>query len=178
MKKKARSRPGRGIAAALRYLEPHTNKQYDTQRRVFDAFSLKRRNPKLSATQAAHQAGTTLRTMRRYGGPALEVRSGRIGVKPTDRIPRRLRILIPSGPEAVTVCNSRDASRVSRHHQAVRQALLSFGTDTDALDRFAGKTLKAGGKTYEFVSDYATLVRFARAGVINFLDIYQSESAS
>jgi hypothetical protein len=55
--------------------------------------------------------------------------------------------------------------------------LLSFGSDTQALDRFAGKTLKAGGKTYAFVTDYKTLVRIARAGEVYFLDIYGPESS-
>ena len=173
MRKKGRSSPGRGMVAKVRYLEPHTNKQYDTQRRVLDALSDKRRNPKISLTQAARRAGTTVPTIRRYAGAALEVRSGRIDVKLTDRIARTLRMLTPSGPETVIVRNSRDASRIGKHHIAVRQALLSFGIDTQALERFAGKTLKAGGKTYEFVSDYATLLRFARAGAVNYLDIYQ-----
>lgn len=164
---------GSAVKAALRYLEPHTNKQYDTQRRVLDALSEKRRHQKISLTEAAHRAGTTVKTVRRYAEPALEVRSGRIDVKATDRIARRLQMLTPSGLEIVLVRNSRDATRISKHHLAVRQALLTFGYDTDALQRFAGKTLRAGGKTYEFISDYETLLRFARAGVVNFLDIYQ-----
>jgi hypothetical protein len=76
----------------------------------------------------------------------------------------------------VTIRNSRDATRISKHHFAIRQALLSFGYDIEELERFKEKTLKAGGTTYEFASDYATILKFARAGAVNFLDIYQSES--
>ena len=158
--------------AKIHYLEPRTHNQYDTQRRVLDALSEKRRNPKLSVSAAAKRMGTTLKTIRSYAGPALEIRSGRIDVKAVDRIARRLQILTPSGLETVTVRNSRDATRISRHRHAVRHALLTFGTDTQALERFAGKTLKAGGKTYAFATDYPTITRLARAGEVNFLDIY------
>jgi ribosomal protein L32E len=165
-----------GKSAGLRYLEPRTHNQYDTQRRVLDALSEKRRNPKLSLSAAAKHMGTTVKTIRSYAGPALEMRSGRIDVKAVDRIARTLQILTPSGLETVTVRNSRDATRISRHHHAARHALLTFGTDTRALEGFAGKTLRAGGKTYTFVTDYATLVRIARAGEVYFLDIYGPES--
>ena len=168
-----RARPGKGCGSAVpRYLEPHTHKQYDTQRRVLDALSEKRRNPKLSLSAAAKRMGTTVPTIRRYAGQALEIRSGRIDVQPVDRIARKLQVLTDHGLESVVVGNSRDATRISRHHHAVRQALLSFGTDTKALQRFKGKTLKAGGKTYHFATDYSTIVRLARAGEVNFLDIY------
>lgn len=166
----------KGAKAAVRYLEPHTHKQYDTQRRVLDALSEKRRNPKLSLSAAAKHTGTTVKTIRSYAGPALEIRSGRIDVKPVDRIGRKLQILTPKGLESVLVRNSRDASRISKHHHAVRHALLTFGTDTHALKRFEGKTLKAGGKTYTFVTDYRTITRLARAGDVNFLDIYEPGS--
>lgn len=176
MAKRKPSRPSRSAPTGVRYLEPHTNKQYDTQRRVLDALSEKRRQPNICLTEAARRCGTTVKTIRRYAGPALEVRSGRIDVRKTDRIARRLQVLTKSGLQAVLVRNSRDATRVSKHHYAVRQALLSFGMDTDQLQRFAGKTLKADGQTYEFVSDYETVVRLARAGEVNFLDIYQADS--
>jgi hypothetical protein len=175
-KRSAQSRKS-GKSAGLSYLEPHTHNQYDTQRRVLDALSEKRRNPKLSLSASAKRMGTTVKTIRSYAGPALEIRSGRIDVKAVDRIARTLQILTASGLESVTVRNSRDATRVSRHHHAVRHALLTFGTDTQALERFAGKTLRAGGKTYSFVTDYKTLVRIARAGEVYFLDIYGPESS-
>jgi hypothetical protein len=174
-KRSAQSRKS-GKSAGLSYLEPHTHNQYDTQRRVLDALSEKRRNLKLSLSAAAKRMGTTVKTIRSYAGPALEIRSGRIDVKAVDRIARTLQILTPSGLESVTVRNSRDATRISRHHHAVRHALLTFGTDTQALERFAGKTLKAGGKSYSFVTDYPKLVRIARAGEVYFLDIYGPES--
>jgi hypothetical protein len=175
-KRPAQSRKS-GKSAGLNYLEPHSHNQYDTQRRVLDALSEKRRNPKLSLSAAAKRMGTTVKTIRSYAGPALEIRSGRIDVKAVDRIARTLQILTPSGLESVPVRNSRDATRISRHHHAVRHALLTFGTDTQALERFAGKTLKAGGKTYSFVADYPTLTRIARAGEVYFLDIYGPAAA-
>lgn len=161
----------------LRYFEPRTHKQYDTQRRVLDALSEKRRNPKLSLTAATKRVGTTVSTVRRYAAPALEIRGGRIDVKAVDRIVRHLRVLTPSGEITVVVRNSRDATRVSKHHDAVRQALHSFGLDTSALEHFKDKTLRAGGKTYTFASDYRTVTRLARAGGIHVLDIYAPGAA-
>lgn len=156
----------------LRYLEPHTNKQYETQRRVLDAISDKRRNPKLGLTAVAKRMGTTVPTIRKYAPSALEIRGGRIDVKSVDRIPRRLRLLTPGGEVEVLVRNSRDATRISKHSDAVKKALYSFGIDTEPLKRFEGKTLRAGGKTYVFASDYRVINRHLRAGSVHFLDIY------
>ena len=156
------------------YLEPKTNKERERQRNVLDAIAFKRRNPKVSMTRAAREHHTTLRTIKRYAGSTIEVRSGRYDVAPLDRIPRELQFLTSKGYEAVTVRNSRDASRIARHHNAVRRAILTLGTDTKALDRFAGQSVRAGGKIYPFITDFNTLERLARAGALNFNDIYPS----
>jgi ribosomal protein L32E len=160
------------------YLEPKTNKQWERQRNVLDAIAFKRRNPKVSMTKAAREYHTTVTTIKRYAGTTVEVRSGRYDVKPLDRIPRTLEFLTPHGYEPVTVRNSRDASRIARHHNAVRRAILTFGGDTRQLNKFANKTLRAGGKTHTFITDYPTLERLARAGALHFQDIYASPGVS
>ena len=69
----------------------------DARRRSLDAISIKRRNPPISMTKAAKLSGTTLKTIRKYGAPALETRSGRVDVKLSDRLERRMRLLTPQG---------------------------------------------------------------------------------
>jgi hypothetical protein len=161
-----------------RYLEPRTDKQFDTQRRVLDALSYKRRNPSLGLSSVVRSMGTTVKTVRRYAGNALEVRAGRVDVKPIDHITRTMRLLTPTGEISVTVQNSRDASRVSKHNNAVKTALYSFGLDTRELDRFKGKSLRAGGQVYTFAADFNTVTRLARAGAVHFSDIYPKDFAS
>jgi hypothetical protein len=161
-----------------RYLEPRTNKQYDTQRRVLDALGEQRRHPERAISSVAHSVGTTVKTIRRYAGSALEVRGGRIDVKPTDRITRPMRMLTTDGEQVVVVHNSRDASRISKHNNAVKVALYSFGVDQRELHRFSGKTVRANGKIYTFATDYEQIIRLTRAGAIHFLDIYAVENAA
>jgi hypothetical protein len=60
----------------------------------------------------------------------------------------------------------------------VRRAILTFGGDTRQLNKFANKTLRAGGKTYTFITDYPTLNRLARAGALHFQDIYAAPGVS
>jgi len=158
------------------YLEPRTDKQFDTQRRVLDALSYKRRNPALGLSPIAKSMGTTVKTIRRYAGDALEVRAGRVDVKPIDHITRTMRLLTPTGEVAVTVRNSRDASRISKHNNAVKTALYSFGLDTRELDRFKGKSLRAGGEVYSFAADFNTVTQLARAGSVHFSDLYPKDN--
>lgn len=154
------------------FLKAVTSHQYDKQRRVLDAIALKRRRPELSMTQAARQAGTTVKTVKKFAGSALQTRSGRLDAKATDRIARELNFFSDKGHLSVRVTNSRDATRVARHSNAVRKYVL-YGDDSD-LKRFDGKTLRASGKTYAFATDKAAINRLARAGAVSFMDIYSS----
>ena len=154
------------------FLEPTTEAQRDRKRRVLDAIALKRRHPELSLTIAAKRSGTTLKTIRRYADPTLRIRSGRLDVAPTDKIVRELRFLDAKGQIEITVRNSRDASRVARYSNAVRRYVI-FGDDGQ-LQKFKGKSIRAGGKSFEFVTDPVLLNRLARAGEISFMDIYSS----
>lgn len=146
----------------------------DAYRRALDAIGLKRRHPEMSTTRAAKLSGTTLKTIRRYAGPALEIRSGRIDVTRHDRLKRRMRMLTPKGEIAVTTTSSATASRISRYNNAVREF---YGTgNTTALRPFTGRAVRSGGKRYEFVTDPSTLNRLGRAGSVHFSDIYAPEA--
>lgn len=147
----------------------------DAYRRVLDTLSLKRRKPALSLSAAARESGTTLRTIRRHAPSVLETRSGRLDVQASDRLPRPMRMLTPTGEVIVNTRSSRTASRISRHNNAVRELYTSAG-DTSALKPFNDKTIRGGGKTYEFATDPQLLNRLARAGAVHFLDIYAPEA--
>lgn len=151
-------------------------RQLQRLRAVLDAVSLKRRHPELSMTEAAKRSGTTLRTIRRYARSAIEMRSGRLDARRTDRIPRDLLMFDNKGQITIRVTNSRDATRVAKYNNAVRRFLL-HGDDSQ-LKRFAGKKLSVGGKRYPFVTDPASLNRIARGGEIHFLDIYSASGAA
>lgn len=166
----------RKAAAERAYLEATSAAKQDTYRRVLDAFSLKRRNPDLSLTRAAKSSGTTLKTVRKYAGPALTIRSGRLDVKPTDRLPRPMRMLTARGEVVIQTTSSRVASRIGRFNNALRKYYVS--NDSSALHAFAGKSIRSRGEDYEFVTDAKTLNRLARAGALHFLDIYASVSES
>lgn len=157
------------------HLEALSGARQDAYRRALDAVSLKRRNPALTLSKAAKQSGTTLRTVRKYANSALELRSGRADVKPSDRLVRHMRMLTDRGEVAIRVTSSRAATRISRYNNAVREFYATLG-DTSALKPFQGKSIRTGGNTYEFVTDPATLNRLARAGAVHFLDIYVSEN--
>lgn len=147
----------------------------DARRRSLDAVSMKRRNPALSMTKAAKLCGTTLKTIRKYGAPALETRSGRVDVKASDRLQRRMRLLTPQGEVAVTTRSSRTASRLSEYYNAVRKFYATG--DTDALKPFRNKAVRSDGQRHEFVTDPRVLNRLGRAGAVSFSDIYAPEKS-
>ncbi|HEY1883024.1 MAG TPA: hypothetical protein VGG51_08285 [Candidatus Cybelea sp.] len=153
-----------------------TKRQNDAYRRSLDTVALKRRNPHLSLTKAATSSGTTLTTIRKYVGSALDVRSGRFDVKPTDRLPRPMRMLTPAGEISVLTTSSRTASQIGHYNNAVRAFLITG--DESSLQLFEGLSIRSDGKTYAFVTDRTTLNRLARAGAVHFLDIYASEPES
>jgi hypothetical protein len=146
----------------------------DARRRGLDAISLKRRNPALSMTRAAKLCGTTIKTVRKYGAPALETRSGRLDVRPTDRLERRMRLLTSQGEIAVRTRSSRTATRLSDYNNAVRKFYATG--NADALKAFRNKVVRSGGQRYEFVTDPRVLNRLGRAGAVSFSDIYAAEA--
>jgi hypothetical protein len=115
-----------------------TDSQHLARLRALDALS-RMRGHGLSLTAAAHDAGTTPATVRRYAGTALHRDRGRYAASPADRIYRRMVVLSTDGRVEVEVRGSRAASRVGAHWNAVEH-YLSTG-DTDHLDRFAGTSI-------------------------------------
>lgn len=156
------------------HLDPLGPRQGATKRRVFDALALKRRNPEWPITKAARQAGTTLATIRRYAGGVLETRSGRLDVKPRDRLMRSVRMLTDRGEIIIDTSSSVTASRIARHSNAIRAYRIT--NDPGVLAPFQSKFVRSGGQRYEFVTDPRTIDRLFRAGAVNFLDLYATWS--
>ena len=123
-------------------------------------------------TKAAKMSGTTLSSIRRYAPSALE--PGSEDVTPTDRLPRPPMLMLTSeGSVSVIPENSVIASRIARHANAVRQYLING--DATTLISFRGRAIRSEGAVYEFLTDTRSINRFARAGAVYFLDIYDSE---
>jgi hypothetical protein len=85
-----------------------------------------------------------------------------------------MRMLTPRGEARVVTKSSHTASRIGKYNNALREYYVTG--DSNALKRFAGKSVRSGGQTYEFVTDPKTLNRLARAGAVHFLDIYAPEA--
>ncbi len=156
------------------FLDAMSEVKEDTYRRALDAIALKRRNPKISLTKAAKSSGTTLTTIRKYAGNAIETRSGRFDVRPSDRLARRMRMLTPKGEVIVHTTSSRTATLIAEHNNALRNYVLT--RDTTELKRFANKTVRSGGEQYTFATDTRTLDRYVRAGAVHFVDIYARDA--
>ena len=169
--KKTKAKP---LPVTRRFLGALTGAKEDAYRRVLDALSLARRDT-LSPTKAAKTSGTTLKTMRKYASSALEERSGRAYVRATDRLPRRMRMFTNQGEVVVRTTNSRTATKIAEHNNAVREYVLT--RDTSKLKQFSGKTIRSDGATYSFGTDPRLLDRHIRAAAVHFVDIYARGAA-
>lgn len=138
--------------------------------RVFEALSFMRTHD-WSLTRAAQEAGTTLRTLRKYAGTAIvRTPTGRYEVKSSDRLQRHMRLPTPEGLVALDIRGSRTASLVGRYWNML-DAFLRTGR-TDALREFRHKSIGAGRSKYTFVTDPRILRRLALAGEVSFEDLY------
>ena len=125
----------------------------------------------LSLTRAVREVHTTPETMRRYVGSALfRTRRGRWAATPSDRLTRRVWFLTPEGKVEVAVRSSRTASRIARYMSAVDQYLRTG--ETDALQEFAGKSIRSRGASFVFLTNPRALDRLAHADEVSFERLY------
>jgi hypothetical protein len=143
-----------------------------THTRALEALSLMRGRG-LPIKQAAKEVGTTVEAVLKYAGSALG-RGARGGYtpRPYDHLFRQLRALTPSGVESIEVRDSRSASLLSRHANAVRRYLETG--DTHLLREFRRKAVHSYKRGYRLLSDLdAELIdQFAKAGEISYEDLY------
>ena len=152
---------------------PRNEREAQARDRALATLGLMRRKGLALAT-AAKAERTDPRTVLRYAGSTLrqERPRGRYRATAYDRIPRTLNVLTPEGTVPVTVHDSRTATRIAEYMNAVR-VYVNTG-DSLALARFRGKSFQAGGKTYTFVTDPATLERLADAGALVIEGLYRA----
>lgn len=147
--------------------------QKETYRKALDAIQLMRSGQTKTLTAAAREAGTTSPTVRRYAGSAFAMRGSKYRVKPSDRLRRELAFYNSKGKTTLVTHSSRQATQIATYHNAVK-AYLIFGDDT-ALRGFDGKSITVHGTRHPFLTDRRVLSRLARAGELNFLEIYASD---
>jgi hypothetical protein len=124
-----------------------------------------------SMTEAAQRAMTTPATIKRYAPSALkQSSSGRYEPTKYDRYTRTLYILTTNGKTAVTVSDSRTATRIAEYSAAVDHFLKTG--KTDRLRPFRRQSFRAGKVGYPFLTDPKTLARLANAGEVSFEDLY------
>jgi hypothetical protein len=153
---------------------PRDARQAQAKERALAALSLMRRKG-LNLTPAAKEAGTTPNTVWRYTGSALrqQHRGGHVHATSHDRISRRLNFISPAGKLAGTVRDSRTASAIGEHLNAVKAFINNRG-DSLALKKFEGKSFRVSGQVYQFVTDAETLERLADAGELAFEGLYKA----
>ena len=155
-----------------RNARPRTEGEAQARERALATLALMRRE-NLSLEAAANAVGTDPRTVLRYVGSALrhEGPGGDYQAIPHDRIPRTLHFITAAGPTEVTVHDSRTASRIAEHMNAVRTYLRTG--DSSALKSFRGESFEAGGLNHQFVTDPDTLDKLADAGVLAMEGLYR-----
>jgi hypothetical protein len=86
----------------------------------FGAIAFRPSESTLPLSQAAKQSGTTVKAIQRYAPGALEKRGGRIVVKATDNLERKMLMLTSRGLISVTTHDSQTASIIGAYWHAVR----------------------------------------------------------
>ena len=138
--------------------------------RALRALAAMRRGYTLS--RAARDNGVTVRTIKRYVGPALvqDRPGGRIRTTKSDRLVRYLQIPGLDGPRDITVRGSKAASQFANYKAAINRLLRG---DRDAMAAWHGKKI-AG---IELITDTKTLVEQARKEILPY-SLYRSLSGS
>jgi len=151
---------------------PRNDREAHARERALAVLSAMRRE-RISLKAAAKIEGTDPSTVRRYVGSALRKSGpgGRYRATAYDRISRTMAILTPQGEQVVTVRNSRDASRIGEHMNAVRAYARG---DFSALARFEGQSIRANGITYPLITDRKILDELARADVLAVEGLYRA----
>lgn len=156
------------------YLKALSNVKENAYRRVLDAIGLKRRNPSLSVSRAAKASGTTIKTMRKYAASVFENRGRALDVTPSDQLVRRMRMLTPKGEVKVVVTDSRTATEISDHYNALKKR----HQNPELLKPFEDKVVVSDGRVYKFATDPETINRLFRAGAVHVLGVYATDASS
>lgn len=160
------------VARARVRLKATSQALEDIPREVLDTIALLRDDPSLPVGKAAKLSGTDLATVKRYAADALEVRGGRIKVRPYDNLKRKMRFLTDRGIIVVTTRDSETASIIAEYWNALRTYIRTG--NYESLEPFVLRFIYVEEGTFEFFTHRPTLNRLARAGELFFQDIYSS----
>lgn len=161
----------------MRNAQPRNAREAEERDRALAALATMRRD-KASLRAAASAAEIDSATVKRYVGSALRKdQSGHYRASRYDRIPRTLNFLTPTGPVAVTVRDSRTASKIAEHSNAVRKYVRTG--DVSALEAFKNESFRAAGINHRFVTGVDALDQLADAGSLtSFESLYYARVAS
>lgn len=137
----------------------------EAHERALDALALTRREG-MSLTAAARMVRTDPRTVRRHVGQAFRRHGHRWRPRPFDRIPRGMTVMTPEGPTLVVIRDSRSASLVAQHANAVQHYLLTG--DDSRLRKLRRKRLQVDGELLALVVSPNRIDRLADGAEIHF----------
>jgi hypothetical protein len=151
---------------------PRNEREAQARERALAALAAMRRE-ELSRSAAAKAHRTSSSTMERYVGSAIRKDGkGRYRAIPHDRISRTLNFLTETGNIALKVRDSRIASSIGEHRNAI--AIYERTGDLSVLAPFEGRSFRVGGVEYRFVTDPGTLDRLADADELGIEQLYLS----
>jgi len=151
---------------------PKTGRQVEERKQALATLALMRRRH-WPLRKAAKADGTSPNTVRRYVGSALRLgRDGDYWAKPYDHIERTLNFITDRGLIPVSVNDSRLATEISEHSNAVGK--YSQTGSAWALRRFKGRTVKTSKGILPFVTDTKVLDNLLDAGELEFDQLYRA----
>ncbi len=153
---------------------PRNEREAQARERALAALALMRREG-LTLTATARRELVDPRTVRRYAMSALRRDTPRSHYRAAayDRIPRTLQVLTRGGTVPITVRDSRTASKIAGHMNAVKIYVTSG--DTSALARFKGKSFQSSGVIHPFITDPSVLDRLADSGNLPVNSLYRTQ---
>jgi hypothetical protein len=146
-------------------------KRHDTwtRERALDALAMARRD-QLTLKGAASRVGLPPEEVLRLTAPGWERRGGSWRPTREDQLRREMTLLTPDGPVSVRTRNSRLATQIARHHNAVRHYVTTGSTRR--LAPFSRLQVpRTSGLPYRFATDPADIDRLA-AGAELLYDVY------
>jgi hypothetical protein len=147
----------------------------DVYKRVTHAISDMRVNH-VSRALAARKFGVSARQVQQFGGRALrKQRNGRYAAKSRDTLLRILLIVSLGGLEEIVVNDSRQATFIAKHSNAVHLYLRTG--DAVALEEFQTKfAVDWNGKQVPLLTNLDDLERLGSAGNLSFESLYARAS--
>lgn len=137
----------------------------EAHERALDALALTRRQG-WSLTRASRMVRSDPRTVRRHLGGALRKEGSRWRPRPFDRIPRPMRVMTVTGPTLVVVRDSRTASLIAEHSNAVQHYLRTG--DDGRLRRLRRKHFQIDGERIALVVSPTRIDRLAEGAELHY----------